>query len=425
MNQDTPILPLDLWRDVIQYHPWHFWGMATDTIPGLKLTSNCNSLVYEYGWQGTDQAGREDVRNAIMNAEKILYDNLVFWPAPAYGDQILDWPRYNNQRLMRLGRMDARGKWIPLILKEGEIRNLGIEAFTSLDPAALLVFSDEDGDGLNDTFTTTVATTVTDPNEIAVYFTAADRLSTDNSLSARWRIEPVKVSISAGTATIKGKRWLIVKPVIYQDKDHYPIDPTIAANFITTVHIYRRYTYRDGVDALTDSQAALIWESHPCWWGCSNPAGSSDPSAEGWVAGRGDVKNSTDGIVSAAEAVYNATTGTWSGPSDCFAACSGEPDRVLIRYLGGLELDKDGWMQRSMRTTVARLAAAEMTRRICACDQANREFSNWQQDVSRITGPETYQAGLTVLDNPLGTRRGHIYAWQQIKSLARTVGTLV
>ena len=67
---------------------------------------------------------------------------------------------------------------------------------------------------------------------------------------------------------------------------------------------------------------------------------------------------------------------------------------------------------------------AEMTRRICACDAANREWSNWQFDVSRINGPEVYQINLDVLNNPLGTRRGHIYAWQQIKGLARTTGML-
>ena len=81
-------------------------------------------------------------------------------------------------------------------------------------------------------------------------------------------------------------------------------------------------------------------------------------------------------------------------------------------------------MQKTFRMLVARLACAEMTRRICACDQANREWSNWQFDISRLNSPETYQMKTDDLNNPLGTRRGHIYAWQQFKSLARVIGTL-
>jgi hypothetical protein len=319
--------------------------------------------------------------------------------------------------------MDSHGGWIPVTLNEGLVRACGIEAFTELDASAALVFSDEDGDGLNDTFTTTVATTVTDPDQIAIYFKSADRLDTDSELSARWRIEPINVTFAAGTATIKGKRWLVVKPVLYERKGNYPIDPTVAANFITDVVIYRRYTDMTGQVSTTNSQSALIWESHPCSWGCTTPANSTDPSSEGWVAGRSGIRDSYNGIVIPAEAVYDATTGTWAHTSSCINVCS-EPDKVLIRYLAGLDLDSKGWMQRTMRTIVSRLAAAEMTRRICACDAANREWSNWQFDISRLNSPETYQASLNVLDNPLGTRRGHIYAWQQIKQLARSVGTL-
>jgi hypothetical protein len=78
----------------------------------------------------------------------------------------------------------------------------------------------------------TVATTLTDPGEVAIYFVLGDRLDDDMALSARWRIEPVSVTISGGNATIKGKRWLVVKPLLYQDKGNYPIDPTVTANFI-------------------------------------------------------------------------------------------------------------------------------------------------------------------------------------------------
>lgn len=421
MTPNWPILPLEFWREEMGYHPWHFWGIADNTI--VPVTSACNSLVREYSWQQADQLGRADIRQAIMTAEKILLDNLGYWPAPVYSEAKYPWPHYQDLRLERMGRRDARGRWINVRMDEGQIQALGIEAFTLILAGAALVYSDEDGDGLSETFTMTVPTTVTDPDQIAVYFAQADRLDNDDELSARWRIEPVHVQITGGNAIIKGKRWLCVKPTIYEDKDHYPISPTVAANFITTADVYRRWTNMNGTVSTTNSQAALIWESHPCCWGCGSTNSSTDPASEGWVAGRAGIRDAYNGIVTPAEAVYDATTGLWAHTCNCIDAC-GEPDKVLLRYLAGQDLDTHGWMQKSMRTLVSRLASAEMTRRICACDAANREWSNWQFDVSRINTPETYQASLDVLNNPLGTRRGHIYAWQQIKSLAKVVGML-
>lgn len=417
----TPSLPLDQWREEIGYHPWHFWGISD--VDHFPLTSKCNSLVYEYGWQMADQAGRDDIRKAIMDAEQILYDNLNYWPAPVYTEATFPWPKYQDVNLFRNGRMDPRGNWISVQLNEGMVQAIGVETLTLIQAGAALVWSDEDGDGVQETFTITQATSVTDPDEIAIYFATADRLDEDDELSARWRIEPVHVRITGGNAVIKGKRWLCVKPTIYQVAGNTPINPMTAASFITTADVYRKYTKMDGLNSTSDSQSALIWESKPCCWGCTNPANSTDPASEGWVTGRSGIRNAESGLVTAAEAVYDVSTGTWASLCDCTNAC-GEPDKVLIRYLAGMPLDFHGWMAKNMRTLVSRLACAEMTRRICACDTANREWSNWQQDVSRTGGPEEYQINLDALNNPLGTRRGHIWAWNQIKGLARVVGQL-
>ena len=422
MIPNTPIMPLDFWREELSYNPWHFWGLADSTL--FPVTSNCNDVIREHAWMNANEAGRSELRQAIMTAENILSQRIGYWAAPVYNEATIPWPKYYDRRQFRLSRTDIKGGWLPVGLEEGHVQVCGVEAFTLIDGAAALVYSDTDGDGLEDTFTITAATTVTDPDEIAIYFDSADRLANDSDLSSRWRIEPIHVTISAGTVTIKGRKWLCVKPIKYESKANYPLDPTVAANFITTCDLYRRYTNLDGLDSNIDSQAALIWESHPCCWGCDTVDNSSDPASQGWVAARAGVRDSFSGIVTPAEAVYDTVLGTWSHPCTCTDAC-GEPDRVLVRYLAGLPLDIHGWMQKSMRTLVSRLASAEMTTRICACDNANREWSNWQFDVSRVNAPEQYQAGLNVLDNPLGTRRGHIYAWQQIQELARVSGILI
>jgi hypothetical protein len=420
--RNTPILPLEFWRQIIGYNPWHFWGLADNNI--VPVTSKCNDVVHEYGWQGTDEAGRADIRAAILNAENIIKDNIGFWPAPVYTESKVAWPRYNNQRHYRLARVDVRGGWLPVDTGDGHIQVCGVEAFTLIEADQMVVYSDEDGDGLDENATITLPTTVTDPNEIAIYVQTASRLLEDNELSERWRIEPVNVTISGGFATIKGKSWQFVEPILYEDKSHYPIDPTFAATFMPAISVYRRYTNMAGVDSNTDSQSALIWESRPCNCCGSTILNSTDPASEGWVAGRAGVRDSYNGYVTPAEATWDAVNLQWVHPCNCMDTC-GEPDKVLIRYLAGLPLDSYGWMQNWMRTTVARLATAEMTRRICACDQANREFSNWQLDVSRTNSTETYSVSPELLSNPLGTRRGHLYAWQQIKNLARVTGVLI
>lgn len=418
-----PIMPLDLWRKEIGYNPWHFWGLADSSI--VPITSKCNDVVREYSSQSADAAGRADVRSAIYGAEGIFFNNLNFWPAPVYSSDTLEWPHFHNLRVNRLNRMDARGGWVPVRLNELYLQDVGVETLESIQNDCLLTYTDNDGDGLKENWTITVATTV-DVSQIAVYFIAADRLPGDDGLSARWRVEPVTVIRVGGNVVISGKRWLVVKPLQYEDKSNYPIDPTVDANFVVFLDVYRRYTLTTGVDSQSDSQAALIWESKPTPWGYS-PSSipfSTDPHSEGWVAGRVGIRDAAQGIVVPAEAVYDPVTGNWYHPDTCLSS-NGEPDRVLIRYLAGYSLEAHGWVDPYMVKIISRLSAAEMTRKITACDEANREWSNWQFDVSRVNAPEVYQINLDVLSNPIGTRRGHIWAWQQFQSLARSGGMLV
>jgi hypothetical protein len=415
-THDFPLLPLDLWRQEIGYNPWHFWGMANTTIP---LASKGAGLVYEYAWQNADACGRDDIRKAIINAENIFLDNVHYWPAPEYREDVLPWPRLSNQRQMRTGRIDIRYGWMPVTLKEGMIRNVGVETLTAIQLAAPVTFYDHDGDGIKEDFDLTVATSVTDIEEIAVYFATADRPFEDNGLSARWRVEPLTVTISLGSAHIKGKRWLVAKPSLYEEKSNYPIDPLDDTKFVTTLDVYRRWTNRDGVTA-ADSQASIIWESRPAYLNAPTITGSSDPSSIGIVAARVGVRDSENGIITPAEALYDAATGNWYHVDQLI----NEPDRIQIRYLAGLELDDKGWMQRAMRTLIARLAAAESPRQTAGAEVSNRSLAYWQFDVSRVNNTEEYQISPESLNNPLGTRRGHIYAWQQMIGLARTVGHL-
>lgn len=438
----TPLLSLESFRQtVLGMNPFHFWGLANDDVP---VTAACKDLLKEYGWQDTDYVSRDDMRQAIENAEALLADFLGFYPAPKYFEQTVDWPRYFDNTRSRLSPMDATGRWIaPRLPAAGYLQAAGTELLTLVGTATKsnppaggdgLVFSDRDGDGLMDTFTITLATAEDEPGKLAVYFAAADRLD-GAPVGAAWRIEPVSVSISSGTATIIGRIWTIVRPILYQGVAVESLDPgdiTPTGPYAQSLEVYTRTTNPAGTTAET-AQAMLTWETTPChgWWCCCSGCGAGasyspsgavmDPAALATAAARATIRDSRLGLVGIGEAVYNASSGIWSAlPWDVCA----EPDRVTVRVLAGYPLENQQ-MAAKYRTLVARLAVAELARPASACEQANREMARWQLDLARSAGANDEAFGYISredLSNPLGTRRGHVFAWKQIRSLRVTPG---
>lgn len=396
-----PLLPLDLWRQQIGYMPWHFWGLAGDL---AKVSSQCNSLVTKWSWQAADAVGREDILSSIETAENRLREYLGYSVAPHYVSETLAWPG---------GNLGSDLRRLAVKLREGQIQAVGTELLTSVGAAAV-TYTDNDSDGLKETFTATIATTETDPSRLAVYVSAADRPA-GTQAGPEWCIEPVTISIASGTATIRGAAWLMVRPVLYEGVGKTPLDPATATNFVTTLDVYTR-----AIDSSV--QATLEWESPPWPSCCTAPTGSStDPAAVGTMVARVGIRDARVGLVTPAAAVYDAGTGTWSAtwPGTCRL-----PDRVTVSYLAGAPL-VNGQMDRVWQPIVARLAAAELARKICACEAANRELYTWQQDLTRTgSGSDLFATSRDILDNPFGQRRGHVYAWRAVKNLRHLAGYL-
>lgn len=425
------LLPLESWRAIMQFHPWHFWSIADST--SLSTAANgCDTLVRQHAWQNSDAASRDDVARAIAAAENIMADQLGFWPAPVYLSQTRPWPPNS----------DAWGRWWNVQLDTGQIQAAGVETRTSIANATAVTYTDTDGDGYMDTFTIgPVATTVTDPKEIALYFATADRFSAGEvsaDVGERWRIAPVVVTISGGNVTVRGSAWQLIKPVTYEGVTNAganglaPATTLVTpAHYATTVDLYRRWTDPNGTTAAT-SQGVIIWETRPRYGcNCDNASISSgfagsifDPAAVATATARVGIRDAENGVVSLGEATFDSTTGLWSSLN--WAICD-VPDRALVRVLAGWPLDADGQMARIYQTVVARLAAAELARPICGCTDANRELYRWQFDVARSGGAndEVYGAiSQEDLNNPFGTRRGHIAAWKFVSNRLRVQGFL-
>lgn len=429
-------LPLDTWRAFCGFPAWHFWGFADG--PGnnaiVPIDSKCSTLVFEYDWQGSDAAGRASLRESIREAERMLLDYLGYRVCPTYVETTVDWPRLYDAPQSRLRDYDATGRRVAVLAPEGYIQAMGIEQLTLIGtavastppvPADTLVYSAVFNASLEDTFTITLPTTVTDPSQIAVYFAAADRFDGDDFSSAvgdHWRIEPVQVSISGGNVTIVGRKWLVGRPILYQNPVATVLNPQTATNFVSSLEVYQRTTDGSG-NSTTTSQATLIYESTacgPCWGRCccgGGPPASSDPGTTGLVIARAGIRNSELGQITPGAATYDPMTLTWSS-AWCCSGVYCDPDRVTLRYLAGYPLDSDGQFARKLRTMTCQLAGAEAKRRICACRETNEKLFDLQQDLSlEATQSERYAVAPEDLSNPFGTRRGHVKAWRTASDL--------
>lgn len=413
------LLPLDTWRELLGLSPWHFWGLADSRF--VPIVSNCSGIVFEYDWQGSDAAGRSTIRRAIERAEEKLHTYLTFWPAPKYVEtNALPWPRFNDGAQIRYADLDTTGRRVAMNAPDGYIQAMGVEQMTTIGTATVgggtLAYSDVFSTGFNDTFTITLPTTVTDPSQIAVYFSIGDRFG-DTTVGARWRVEPLQISIAGGVVTITGRRWLVVRPILYQTPRLQALDPTVAGNFVTSLDVYQRTTNGNGT-SVTTAQATLIYETTDCGacWGscCCGGSVSSDPGTTGEVIARVGIRDGRMGLVTPSAAVYDPTAGTWSSAW----CCSGnycDPDRVRLRYLAGIPL-VNGAMDPRWQEIVTKLASAELKRRICACRGTNEALHDLQMDMAlESTQTERYRRTDADMNNPFGTRLGHIQAWKESK----------
>lgn len=412
--------------------PWAFWGFA-DSGPNaiVPINSKCSTLTYEYDWQGSDAAGRQSIRESIATAEWKMLDYCGYRPMPEYVDfALVDWPRYYEANLVRGYDFDATGRRVAVQAPEGYIQAMGIESLSLIGSATVaggtLVYSALFNASLQDTFTIALPTVVTDTTQIAVYFSIADRFD-DLAVSERWRIEPIDVSITGGVATITGRKWLCAVPILYQNpiQNAAPLDPQTAANFVTSLDVYQRTTNGDG-NSITTCQATLVYETNDCGacWGagCCCPTGTitSDPGTVGEVIARAGIRHKEYGLITPAAAVYNSTTALWSSQWCCSAFC--EPDRAKLRYLAGYPLE-GRQMARRFRDPVAWLATAELKRRICACRETNEKFWQLQQDLNlSSTTTERYEFPARQLDNPFGSRRGHVQAFLAVQDVIQRRG---
>lgn len=398
---EAPHLALDEFRRIMSIHPLHFWQLSHDAVP---VDNACAGYIYEHSWQRADGVGRQEIIRAILKAERSLKDALGYPVAPEYITEDIAYPEHYDSRLAHLSSVDAKGRWIALQTRYGNVQALGALELSHIGNAAVAL-SDADGDGVNDTFTVSIATTVTDASEIAVYFVPLDRWD-GSGVSDKWRVRPVKASISGGTVTITGRAWTIVKPAEYNGLIVETVDAADTANFAATLAVYRRRPD-------PANHGALVWETLPDGCACDASAVDTDPAGNTTQAARYQVRDAGQGWIAGEAASYSSSTGLWSAAG---WAVDAPPQKLRANYVAG-HPTTDGEMPEWMKELIAKLAAAELARPICNCHDGNGAVTHWQEDLAKnSSGGDSYFLPQDVMSNPFGTRRGQVDAWRFIRT---------
>lgn len=394
------LLSLDDWAKIMGFHPLHFNGIQ---VPGLAPANICGQPIMQYAWQQVDGVSREDIAEAIAEAESRIAFYTRFKLLPTYEiDERHQWTRPAQADLFSSWMLGVGGQGATVRTDWGHVISGGIEGFTPILAGAGVAYADLDGDGYKETATVTVTTTVTDPNEITVIY--------PNELGDRaWEIRPIRVTISGGVATITMRREQLLNPGLMESlSSTRAIDGGDDSAFSTTVDVYRSY-----IDP--SQQVQFLWENTFGSCGCdSSTCSTCYLSAQ---FGCTVVRDYRTGLLVPSSAVWNATTQNYEAT---VLSVPRAPDRVRLWY-------RAGWRDQSRTRSsvemdpryaraVAYFATSILARPMCACSNVTAAVEYWQEDLAKTkfgqASSENYQIDRSLLSNPFGTTRGAVYAWR-------------
>lgn len=385
------LLTLDRFAQLIGMHPLHFNGVELNNAEARI----CGDAILQHNWQHADRVSREEIAQAISDAEQNMEEWLGYAPLPKW---------YVDERnVERVGGHDITGRGQAVQTEGGFLITGGIEAKVSLQLLAPIVYADVDSDGYAERATITVAglpSYVTNPEEIAIYYPGT--LGIDE-----WEIRPIICAITGTTATITCSRHQLVAPEkLEQLIEPRAVDGSTAGNFLTTVDVYRHYND-------PQRQVQFLWEGG-CDCGCAD--GCSYATQWGCLL----VRNNRLGLVSAHPSEWDASTSSFTTTE--FSPCR-YPDRSRLWYRAGFRnmsfIRPHHTMDTRFERAVAYYAIGLLGRPICGCSAIKEIANHWGHDMatSVSTRGATVSRNMSrrLLDNPFGTTRGAIYAWNVVR----------
>lgn len=402
-------IPLDRAAKLIGIDPYHFNTITTLRRPE---TNACDDIFFQHSHQRQGAFSREDLASALKQAEETVTHYLGYTLIPQWvqnEEKIVTKPA--NVEMMNVTGRNARGQLKSVVTDRGYVIEGGRKARTLIESDSPVTYSDDDGDGYDELATVNVATTVTDPQEIHLFFS-------DKSGADKWEIRPINVSISGGNATITFPRYLVPLPELWErDPAEGDVWRTINGDdvnqFIDTCDVYRVYN---------DPSAPAVLYKEGC--SCTNCNGTGCVVCQ-WSTNTGclRVRDGRRGIITYQAAEWNADNQEFRllSSSDC---CWWEPDKLYIWYRAGLvnlDLDQPYLQVDPMwERLVVFYALTLIDRKIPGCENTQNIYDMATKDLglSQSSGNSSYTYALTgrIAGNPLGTKRAAINLWRSIES---------
>ena len=378
------MLSLDRFAQIIGIHPLHI---------NQLFAGDCGWPMFQYAWQHPGRIGREDLAYAIQHAEDLITGALGFYPLATWSEEVLPISRRQVSPVF----IASRGMFI----------EAGKEAKTLIEADAVITYSDEDLDLVDDLATITVATTLTDPEEIAVYYPGR---SGDDA----WEIRPTHVVISGGTATITAPRWQFLLSGLQEQLEPGEQDKDDEEAFLAVVDVYRKYTD-------PSVQAQFEGSSYPC----------AACSGSGCVSCTEVIQSACLAPRAPHQGIISAKPATWDVDEAHFTsaewACSADrPLRLRAWYRSGWQNPRDSiWsktrMDPRLERAIAILAMALIGEEgLCVC--LNNIHQKWAQDKAlQESTPDgtarAYKMSPATLGNPFGTTIGGLEAWRLVREV--------
>lgn len=418
------LLPLDTAARLTGISPPHFNQMAGASI--FPAQGSCSRVWFQYDWQSADQISREGFADTIRDAEDEIASLIRYYPAPRWiSSEMHKFPAFYRNEFFGNGR-NVRGMRKSVIAKFGKFIRAGRRA-VALQGTPDVVYSDPDGDGFDELATVTQATALTDECEINVYFAGEGG-------AQEWEIRPAKTkAITGGNFVATFDSWLFGDP---DDWEAFPTaDSAVAivldsANFVTTADVYREFT------DFAQASAEFSWEPSPLNTLFSGGACCSSCGGTGCIACENSIQTGClhtrdvdRGVIVPQPATYDADAGQWNKVQ--FSICR-EPDTVKVWYYAG-DLDNKFLQGASCERlshwfaqAIVWLAVSRLDRPPCACNNVHKHFEYLRQDLARLGSGELNDPSFLLsenhLDNPFGTKRGEIKAWDRIGRLTEEMG---
>lgn len=388
-------IPLDRVAKHLGLDPWHFNGITSTT---RRNASACSDTWYQYNWQASGKISRDALADALRQAEDTVVAFLGWHPIPTWIEEDVILPKYYKTEWINYYNAVGRAKSVTS--SYGFVRSVGRKTSSFIDNVAT-VFSDSNGDGMNDTVTITFATSVTTEDELHVYYPNEDGRD-------EWEIRPVtSITIAGGVATIVFPKYLIplwnLVEQVPQDGDaHILIDGDDDTEFLTAVDVYRVYA---------DESQQITFYYDPSEVGCS-----SVPCAESSDTGCLFIRNPELGILAYQRA-------DWSDDDEAYTTkyFNYQPIKGTIYYRAGKYDSRAEYPNRQMDQNLERrivfYGLSLLDTEMCGCTNTRNIWNFMTQDLSLVTREESHVVQWDDLKNPFGTSRAAIQLWKYLQQI--------